>query len=204
MLRGVVARTFRVVAVFIVAVLLPGASLPACRSQCTLGETRCSGNALESCISTGGDGVSGSLEWSPRTCVGSNAFCVELGSGAAICAATSTQAPECAGGVNDACWQNIPAGCRNGYVVLAALASPPIAGSGIPCAAPNPYCVAGVGCVASQTQVCGDAGLSCWQGAPSSCVAGYVNVNEACIGVQCDAGCPEAGGCPDEASCDAQ
>ena len=191
----------------ILAILL----LSGCKDQCASGQTRCDGNQIENCASTGGDGLSGGLVWNvDTTCQGANPYCVIMPSphppfdmaNGPNCAASPAPVSECEGDAGPVCWQNVPATCEDGFLVLSDL-SRGQPGGGIPCADPNPFCVPPVGCTASPTVVsqCAVPGNACWENAPAFCSQGFVVVaGQACgDGAVCASQCTDGGTCCEEA-----
>jgi hypothetical protein len=203
-MSGKVLRVAMALGSLPVAALLAG-----CANECSAGQTRCNGNQIESCAAGGGDGLPGGLAWNvDTTCSGANPYCVLMPSphppidmaNGPTCAASPAPVPECTGDGGAVCWQNIPAECEDGFIVLGGLSVGTPAGSGIPCAAPNPFCVAPVGCAASPMVVseCAAASTTCWENAPATCTGGFVQVTgDPCSdGGMCTGSlCPEGGSC---------
>lgn len=167
------------------ALLLPAPSLAGC--GCHEGDpSHCDGNWTEVC--SPGDSFSG---WVPGTqCTSPNSYCVVLPSSGATCVESPQPVPQCAdAGAGVSCFQNVPGECRDGYPVARDTA----------CTAPNPFCVGGGICSASESAVpeC-DGGTSaavdnrCWNNAPSWCNDGFVVAGSAaCTGTcaETDASC---------------
>jgi len=154
------------------------ASLLAGCNECSQGETRCDGNTYMSC-EYDADADFEPIRWRRDTCP---VACREV-AGHASCVDTVTPVPECAGGDDDICVDDVPTGCLGGYPIHHSRCE------GLT------HCFAGTICGGDRgqrTAICAiDANAppscsgnpACYGGVLTSCDCGLVVAREDCGGV---------------------